>query len=603
MPSSSRQRSIKDLTPANYTIPRALKNGSPKESVAPTLALSRVVKTPAPKGKLISTTKKLPLKTLPSNFLQKKSLINQNMATFNINTPHLEYNNSRVIYTFPSFESFFKFPESTGLCKWQFESSHTSSTHNKEVPKSGSNILHLDNTFQNTICQSKDSSVKSQNEMNETSVTSVTMLPCNIPNPKSSDESCDNKQLNECSDELSRNLPSDDVLYNEPLLKNKGKRINPTFNDYPFNGKDSIKKLKHINHLSDNSMADSMSNQDHLVDKTERELTFINNSKNDVQTPNDQPVTKPALNFNHNNKTSGRDESDKLFKDTTYYSISTIFNSGAIDIMQDTRLIWRSFQEKWTLFWDMRPCVLLQEFTRCHKLPDPVYSLKIGSDGTFWFDCSIGARYFNPLQSCFNCWVENDAIDYVSIQAFEILYIELSEFRGHEIEYPVHKRARCCHEAVLDQGFNKFNTTSPNFRDQYKWHHHQRKTASFWKRRPCILLFEFCRAHQIPNPTYSLHVNRNTGAFWFDCYIDERLFTPQNQPCMCCWIQNDAIDHVSIQVFETLFSEYCDQDVKVLSYPTHKRIKCSHIRGYDNGAKESAQKPDKPGDGHNENRV
>ncbi|CAG8605537.1 26915_t:CDS:1, partial [Dentiscutata erythropus] len=590
-------KDLKDLTPANYTIPRALKNGSSKESVASTLTLSRVIKTPAPKEKLISAAKKVSLTTLPSNFLQKRSLVNQNTATFSINTPLIEYNNSRVICTLPSFASFFKFPESTELCKWQFESSLTPN-NNKDILKSGSNILHLDKTFQNIICQSKDTSAKSQTEMIETR---LTMLPCILPNLKPSNESCENKQLNECSDDLPRYLPSDDVLYNENLLKNKGKRINPTFEDNPFNGNDSIKKPKHINHLSDNSMVDSMSSsQDHVADKTERDQTsLINNSNNNVQASNYQPVTKSALNFNLNNKTSERDESDKLFKDTTYYSISTIFNSDAIDIMQDTRLIWRSFQEKWSLFWDMRPCVLLQEFTRFHELPDPLYSLRIGSDGAFWFDCSIGARYFNPLQSCFNCWTENDAIDYVSIQAFEILYIELSEFRGCDIEYPVHKQARCCHEAVLYQGFDKLNTTSPNFRDQYKWHHHQRKTASFWKRRPCILLYEFCQAHHIPNPAYSLHVNRNTGAFWFDCYIDERLFTPQNQPCMCCWIQNDAIDHVSIQVFETLFSEYCDQDIKVLSYPTHKRIKCSHIRGYDNGAR----KPVELGDGHNENRV
>ncbi|CAG8504772.1 7145_t:CDS:2 [Racocetra persica] len=561
MPSSSRQRSIKDLTPANYTIPRALKNVSTKESVASTLALSRVVKIPAPKGKPIS---QLSL-TFPNNSLHERPIVNQ------------------IINTLPPFS---KFPESVGSYKWQLEPSRTSNDSQK-VPKLGSNILHLDKGFQYTINQSKDSSAKSKNKMIETSV----MLPCNYPNSKSPDESFENKQLDEFSDDLSRNYPPNGAPYNEPLLKSKGKRINPIFENNPFNVEDSNKKSKHINHLFDDSMADSMSGRDHLVDKTERKPSS-NDSNNIVQTSDDHSVTKLDLTFKYNNNISERDESDKLFKDTTYYSISAIFNSGAIDIMQDTRLTWRSFQEKWTMFWDMRPCVLLQEFTRFHQLPDPVYSLKVGSDDAFWFDCSIGARYFNPLQSCFDCWIENDAIDYVSIQAFEVLTIELSEVGGREIEYPAHKQVRCCHEVVFDQETVRFNSTPSNFRDQYKWHHHQRKTSSFWRRRPCILLFEFCQAHQISVPTYLLHINRNTGAFWFDCYIDDRLFTPQNQPCMCCWIQNDAIDHVSIQVFETLFSEFCDQDIKVLSYPTHKRIKCSHIRGYDNGAKENTRESD-----------
>ncbi|CAG8522487.1 12922_t:CDS:2 [Cetraspora pellucida] len=586
MPSSSRQRSIKDLTPANYTIPRALKNGSSKESVASTPALSRVVKIPALKGKPISTTKQLSLITFPNNSLHKRPIVNQSTTTFNINTLNPEYNNSGIISTSPNLAPFFKFPESVGSCNWQLEPSPTSND-SKKVPKFGSNILHLDKVFQYTICQSKDSNAKSENKMIETSVVS----PGNHPNLKFSDESCENNQLDESSDDPPRNSPPNDAPYNEPLLKSKGKRINPIFKHNPSNIEDSNKKSKHIKHLSDDSMADSMSSQDHLVDKIRRNPSS-NDSNNNTQTSNDQSVTKSDLIFKHNNKISERDESDKLFKDTTYYSISAIFNSSVIDIMQDTRLTWRSFQEKWSVFWNMRPCVLLQEFTRFHQLPGPVYSLKIGSDGTFWFDCSIGARYFNPLQSCFDCWIENDAIDYVSIQAFEVLNLELGEFRGREVEYPAHKQVRCCHEVVFDQETVRFNSTSLNFRDQYKWHRHQRKTSSFWKRRPCVLLFEFCRAHQISVPTYLLHINRNTGAFWFDCYIDDRLFTPQNQPCMCCWIQNDAIDHVSIQVFETLFSEFCDQDVKVLSYPTHKRIKCSHIRGYDNGAKKNVQGSD-----------
>ncbi|CAG8807775.1 15692_t:CDS:1, partial [Dentiscutata erythropus] len=141
------------------------------------------------------------------------------------------------------------------------------------------------------------------------------------------------------------------------------------------------------------------------------------------------------------------------------------------------------------------------------------------------------------------------------------------EFSGHDIGYPINKRARCKHEA-------NNNIDSIN-----QWSYHQQKNSSFWKQRPCVLLYEFCRLHSLPVPTYTLKINRELGRFWFDCSIgNERYFSPQNNPCMCCWIQNEAIDHISIQAFEEIFREMCDRDIQVLSYPSQKRVECTHVQ-------------------------
>ncbi|CAG8825939.1 16171_t:CDS:2, partial [Dentiscutata erythropus] len=59
----------------------------------------------------------------------------------------------------------------------------------------------------------------------------------------------------------------------------------------------------------------------------------------------------------------------------TYYSLKNAMQ--LIDLMQDTRIIWNQIQEQWTPFWLKRPCVLLRDFSRLHRLPDPIYSLKI----------------------------------------------------------------------------------------------------------------------------------------------------------------------------------------------------------------------------------
>ncbi|CAG8519205.1 5385_t:CDS:2 [Acaulospora morrowiae] len=250
----------------------------------------------------------------------------------------------------------------------------------------------------------------------------------------------------------------------------------------------------------------------------------------------------------------GSEDLDELFRGNTYYSISTAMQS--IDITQDTRIIWNSFPEQWTQFWLKRPCVLLRDFSRIHRLHEPVYCLTVGENKSYWFECFVGHRYFNPLQSCFNCWVENDAIDYVSIQAFEVLCIEFNETPGS----PTNKQAQCKHEVVID---NRICPTSDiNQQHERQWIHHQKKSASFWERRPCVLLFEFCRLHSLPTPIYSLSIQRDSGRFWFDCSIGDRNFSPKNQSCMCCWVQNDAIDHVSIQAFESVYAELCIRDVQ-----------------------------------------
>ena len=78
-------------------------------------------------------------------------------------------------------------------------------------------------------------------------------------------------------------------------------------------------------------------------------------------------------------------------------------------------------------YWQQRPCVILLEFCQLHKLPDPQYVLRSNDEKVYWFDCIIGERVFTPNYSCNKCLLQNDAIDYISTQAFNRLFNEYKQ--------------------------------------------------------------------------------------------------------------------------------------------------------------------------------
>ncbi|CAG8511307.1 4179_t:CDS:10 [Diversispora eburnea] len=84
------------------------------------------------------------------------------------------------------------------------------------------------------------------------------------------------------------------------------------------------------------------------------------------------------------------------------------------------------------------------------------------------------------------------------------------------------------------------------------WYDKQQQQAANnrQKKRPCVLLLEFCQMHKLGHPVYDIR-DDGRGNYLFNCTINDRTFTPE----VAFWQKNDAKDHVSTIAFNVLFKE------------------------------------------------
>ncbi|RHZ67229.1 hypothetical protein Glove_302g31 [Diversispora epigaea] len=101
----------------------------------------------------------------------------------------------------------------------------------------------------------------------------------------------------------------------------------------------------------------------------------------------------------------------------------------------------------------------------------------------------------------------------------------------------------------------------PKSRQWYDKQQQQAVANNRQKKRPCVLLLEFCQMHKLGHPVYNIR-DDGRGNYLFDCTINERTFTPD----VAFWQKNDAKDHVSTIAFNVLFKEICEKESMEIQY-------------------------------------
>ncbi|CAG8533578.1 13637_t:CDS:2 [Acaulospora colombiana] len=424
MPPILRQPSIKDLTPSNYTLPCAtyerMQKGTVKIKVEPAS-----IKDPSPNYALPRVThEKMQKGVMP---IKVETILTKDLTPLNYAPPHVAYEKGVVLTKVESAPSQV-IQELEPPSKIDIIKTHMTSTEKLQSQQSTRNL-----TLRTRPGGGPPVKPKIEKIVNPPSSTPTngTRVDRGVSNGRIRNDKKGSRPI--CS------LPNADITPRIPeIVMLQGSEPNKTLMTETPDARStsgSTPPEKGGKHKTQSKRSSKKKSRVRSFPNSNFIPLAIRNRPplKETTTPDELGKQKTSVvQSSTSSPKGGNEDLDKLFKGTTYYSISTAMQS--IDVMQDTRIIWNSFQEQWAPFWLKRPCVLLRDFSRVHKLHDPVYSLRIENNNSY----------------C--CWVENDAIDYVSIQAFEILYIEVSEISGRDIGYPADRRAQCKHDAVIDNG-------------------------------------------------------------------------------------------------------------------------------------------------------